>query len=213
MTGLRSNHIAFRILKYDVHHGIGSVVPGTNLYGAVVAQDSGIHGNAGAAEEIHVKVVLVQNHQVNITVDAAVEGEVSLLGIDPVVDGVINFHQQIVFSGQHIGNIGTEGGVAAVVGGDFLAVQNHLSRCIDATELQVNHFVFLIERGGVEGLAVSAGTAPVVVAAVLAVQVVPGVGYIHGGNRTVVISKGPGIVEQGIISHGHQHLLIYYSVA
>ena len=114
-------------------------------------------------------MVLVDDDQPYVPIDAAVEGEVRLLGVHPVVDRVVHRHGQGVVIRQHVGDILAEGGAAAIVGHDLLAVQRHLGGGVDPPELQVHPLGVGVKVGLGEESAVMAGAPPVAVAAVLAV--------------------------------------------
>ena len=65
-----------------------------------------------------------QNMQRYIAVNAAVEGEVGLLGVDGIVVAVVNGNKQLICAIlQGIGDVHTEGRVAALMLGHFLTVQ------------------------------------------------------------------------------------------
>ena len=76
-------------------------------------------------------MVLVDDQQRHIAVDAAVEGEVSLLGVNAVVFAVVDLDGQLIVLAQYGGDICTEGGVTAVVAGDLHAVQRNSCAGID----------------------------------------------------------------------------------
>ena len=95
----------------------------------------------------------------------------------------------------------TEGGVAAVVGADVLAVQQNFGAGIDALELQPDFLRSCVERRSGKGGAVGAGAAPVIVAAVLAVFCVPSVGQLHQSGLAVRPGELPVLHELGDASH------------
>ena len=199
-AGAGGHHIAVGILQRDGDLAL-ACDPGPDVDPAGFAVDGGGHGNAGAAVVIQVKVVFVDGQQEHIPVDAAVEGEIRLLGIDPVIFGVVHLHDHVVLFLQMIGDVGTEGGVAAVMGHDDGAVEDDLCRGVDAVELQINQLILPVSGHG-EGLFVNAGAAPVVIAAVLTVQVVPGVGDVQTGFGAVMVAEEPVCVEDRCFAHG-----------
>lgn len=143
--------------------------------------------DAGVAEVAQSDVVLADHHQADVAVDTAVECKVGLLGVDTVVDAVVHLDGELVVFCQQVGDMDTEGGVAAVVGADVPAVQQNFGAGIDALELQPDFLRSCVERRSGKGGAVGAGAAPVIVAAVLAVFCVPRVGR----STRVVLPSGP----------------------
>ena len=130
--------------------------------------------HAGSAIVVQVKVALFHAQHGYIPVNAAVEGEIRHLGIYRFIGAVVCIdHQQILR--QNFRQLGTEGGVAAVMLGNLLAVPVDLGAAVHAVELQVMHRGAAQFIGG-ECLGVGALASVIVVAAVLAVCAVPGVG-------------------------------------
>ena len=157
--------------------------------------------DAGVAEVAQSDMVLADHHQADVAVDAAVKGEVGLLGVDVVVDAVVHLDGELVVFCQQVGDMDTEGGVAAVVGADVPAVQQNFGAGIDALELQPDFLRSCVERRSGKGGAVGAGAAPVIVAAVLAVFCVPSVGQLHQSGLAVRPGELPVLHELGDASH------------
>ena len=135
-----------------------------------------------------------------IAVNAAVEGEVGLLGVDGVVVAVVNRNNQLICTiVQGIGDVHTEGGVAALVLGHFLPVQADNCSHSNAVKLQ-NRAVTIGQLRFLQFTGVAAGAAVVVVAAVLTVYSVPSVGK---GDRLVMtfLGKSPTGVQQNCFAH------------
>ena len=194
------------------HLGTGGVVdreldlavalhPGLDLDVSVCAVDGGRDLHARAAEVIQRDVVPVDDQQADVTVDAAVEGEVGLLGVDAVIFAVVRLHGQRIAVGQQRRDIRAEGGVAAVVAGDLHPVQRDLSAGIYTLKLQPDLLGILVKSGRRELRLVDAGAAPVVVAAVLTVDIVPGVRQVHGNGLTVRAGELPVLHQLGRASH------------
>ena len=93
---------------------------------AVLALHRGGDLQARAAVVVHIEVVFVDDHQQHVPVDAAVEGEVRLLGVYPVVDAVVHVDGELVFILEEVCYIPAEGGIAAVVAAHLGAVEHHL---------------------------------------------------------------------------------------
>ena len=106
----------------------------------------------------------------------------------------------------------TEGGVAAVVGADVPAVQQNFGAGIDALELQPNFLRSCVEHRSGKGGAVGAGAAPVIVAAVLAVDVVPCVRQVYGSGLTVRAGELPVLHQLGRASHCAPPVLFFYCI-
>ena len=140
-------------------------------------------------------MVLVHHQQAHIPVDAAVEGKVCFLRVNAVVDAVIHLHRELVFCLQKLRDLCPEGGVAAVVGTDFLAVQQHGGAGIDALKLQPDLLLCRVIRRCCKAGAVGAGTTPVIVAAVLTVLGVLGVGQFYGSGHAVRAGELPVLHE------------------
>ena len=146
------------------------------------------------------KVCSGHNMQRYIAVNAAVEGEVGLLGVDGVVVAVVNRNNQLICTiVQGIGDVHTEGGVAALVLGYFLPVQTDNCSHSNAVKLQ-NRAVAIGQLRFLQFTGVAAGAAVVVVAAVLTVYSVPSVGK---GDRLVMtfLGKSPTGVQQNCFAH------------
>ena len=140
------------------------------------------------------------NMQRYIAVNAAVEGEVGLLGVDGVVVAVVNRNNQLICTiVQGIGDVYTEGGVAALVLGHFLPVQADNCSHSNAVKLQ-NRAVAIGQLRFLQVTGVAAGAAVVVIATVLPVYSVPSVGK---GDRLVMtfLGKSPTGVQQNCFAH------------
>ena len=111
----------------------------------------------------------------HIPVDAAVEGEVGPLRVDRLVGAVVDVHDEHVVVAQRLGEGDAERRVAAFMGRQQGSVEMDLRAGVDAAELQPD---VPVRVGGREPDGVGAGAATVVVAAVLAIDRVPGVGQV-----------------------------------
>ena len=140
-------------------------------------------------------VVFVHHQQAHIPVDAAVEGKVCFLGINAVVDAVVYLHRELVFCLQQLRNLCPEGGVATVMGAELLTVQQYGGAGIDALKLQPDLLLCRVKGRCCKAGAVGAGTPPVIVAAVLTVHGVPGVGQCYGSGHAVRAGELPVLHE------------------
>ena len=140
------------------------------------------------------------NMQRYIAVNAAVEGEIGLLGVDGVVVAVVHIHaQQVAAVAQRIGNVHAKCRIAALMLSELLLVQIDLGGHGNGVKLQNGASVFrqddVRQHGGV-----AAGAAVVVIATVLPVDGVPGVGQ---GDGFVVsfFGKNPVLVQKNCLAH------------
>ena len=146
------------------------------------------------------KVRSGHNMQRHIAVNAAVEGEVGLLRVDGVVVAVVHIHaQQVAAVAQRIGNVHAKCRIAALMLSELLLVQIDLGGHGNGVKLQNGASVFrqddVRQHGGV-----AAGAAVVVIATVLPVDGVPGVGQ---GDGFVVsfFGKNPVLVQKNCLAH------------
>ena len=169
---------------------------GLDLEGSAAAVAGlGSDHDAGAAVVLQIEVGVGHADDVHVTVQSAVEGEVGVLGIGVVVGcvGDGNNQQVLALSLAQVGDVCTEGGVAALVVDDLLAVQVDGSLGVGTHKLHEDTAAGQGLHRGLEGLGVPA-LAPVVAAvAVVAVHSVPGVGQIHGGPFSGISGRQAGI--------------------
>ena len=165
----------------QLHPYLGALhmVEGLHPHPAVLPVHAGGDFQPLAAAVVQLEVVLGDKEQQHVPVDAAVEGEVRLLGVHPVVDAVVHVDGEGVLVLEQVRHVPAEGGVAAVVGAHLGAVQLHLRGGVHPPELQVDPLVRPEFRLG-KPLFIDARPPPVVVPPVLAIDGVPGVGQ---GNR------------------------------
>ena len=138
---------------------------------------------------------LVHNQQLHIPVNAAIESKVRHLGVDPVIFAVIHIYLQVVFRLQIGGDITAEGRVATVVSHNLSSVQADPGRGIDPLKLQIHLLGVTVKIGHSKHLAVAACAPLIVIAPVLPVQGVPGVGNIHLACLSVHIRKMPLLIQ------------------
>ena len=139
-----------------------------------------------------IKVGLRDLNQGDVPVQAAVEGEVGLLGVD-VAGAVVHHHPDLPAAlGHDLGDVHPEGGEAALVGPQQRVAGVHAGDVVGALELQILPHPGLGLR---QRQAVGVGSPVVVGAAVLAVQGVPGVGQ---GDK-LPLSGLRGLGEHGLV--------------
>ena len=140
------------------------------------------------------KVSSRYNMQRNIAVNAAIEGEVGFLRVHGVIVAVVYIYaQQVAAVAQRIGNVHAKCRIAALMLSKLLLVQVDLGGHGNGVKLQNDTSVFrqgnVRQHGGV-----AAGAAIVVIAAVLPVHGVPGVGQ-GDGFIVTVFRKNPILIQ------------------
>jgi hypothetical protein len=85
-----------------------------------------------------------------------------------------------------------------------LPVQGHLGRGVDTGKFQVYHLVLPVKFRAGKGFFVGAGTTEIIIAAVLPVQRIPGMGNIHPGNGPFRTGKGPIVIQK--LQHSHKRV-------
>ena len=147
----------------------------------------------------------VQGH---IPVNAAVESKVRFLGVHGVVVAVVHGNCQQIFLFEVVGQVHPEGGVAALVLGQLFPGQVNGGGHGCAVQLQ-NSLAACRDGGLCQGQCIPAGAAVVIVAAVLTVHRIPGVGqgdgltHNGGGDAGVLLGKMPvAMIQQDGLAHG-----------
>ena len=153
------------------------------------------------AKIIQVEMVLVDDQQIHIPVDTAVESEVSLLWVDTVINAVVNPYLHSVFFLQQCCDIRTKGGITAVMSHDSLSIEFNFCRSIDTVKFKVYALLFYVEIRFGKLLFIKACSSAVVIAAVLTVNVVPRMGEIKYGLHTIQIGKLPLLVQIDNMTH------------
>ena len=162
----------------------------------------------GRAAVTQIKMRPRDADQPHLPVQSAVKGEIRLLRVHPVVIAIVHGDGQGVFLTHTSGKVHPEGRVAALVAGQFFTVEVHLRRHGGSGKFQPG-FAALLQSGAVQLTDIPAGPPVIVVAAVLAVGGVPGVGQRYGFAGCLGglqragggLDKGPAGVEQHNGSH------------
>ena len=145
------------------------------------------------------KMGLRHQNQADIPIQAAVESEIRLLGIDGLAAGVADRDSQLVVSLQAVGQIHPEGRIPAGVLGQLFAVQIDFGRHGRALKFQPDPAVFRRFRP-VQVAEIPAFAPVVVVTAVLAVLGVPGVGQRYrdawGIGGVFGLDEGPILIQR-----------------
>ena len=170
--------------------------------------DDGGHLQRGGTVVWQGKVLCRNDVQSYIAVNAAVEGEVCLLGVHGVVVAVVHADRQQIFLFEMFGQVNPKGRIAALVLGQLFAVQVDYSGHSGTVQLQ-NCFAACRDGGLCQSQRIPAGAAVVIVAAVLTVHGVPcvgqGNGLAHhgGGDAGVLLGKMPiAMIQQDGLAHG-----------
>ena len=159
------------IQQRHFHFALGGIVPAANpnLTVLIVVHRLGSDLHARAAKIVQIKMMLADDQQLHIPVNAAVKGKIRLLGVDPVVFFILHLHLQVVFFLQIRRQLHPEGGITALVTAKALAVEGHFRLGIDTGKLQIHQFPGFVECRHGEGLFIHRSGAQIVVTAVLAV--------------------------------------------
>ena len=202
-----SEGLSFQCKGYALcaHHG--GFQSNFNGLGGKVGDDGG-HLQCRGAISGQGKVLCGNDVQSYIAVNAAVEGEVCLLGVHGVVVAVVHADGQQIFLFEVVGQVHPEGGVAALVLGQLFPVQVDGGGHSGTVQLQ-NCFAACRDGGLCQSQRIPAGAAVVIVAAVLTVHGVPcvgqGDGLTHngGGDAGVLLGKMPiAMIQQDGLAHG-----------
>ena len=148
---------------------------------------------------------VVYANKIYISVNTAVEGEVSHLGINGLVDGIFNENCDLAAVLQLFCNVYSPCRVAAVVVSELFAVYEKISGGIGSSELDV-----VKVSGGkgsdVESLCVKTRAAEIIVSAVVAVLGIPCVRKVYcnailASNVGRVFNEEPSAVKIYNVSH------------
>ena len=202
-----SDVLAFQRKGYALCADHGSFQSNFNGLGGKVGDDGG-HLQCRGAISGQGKVLCGNDVQGHIPVNAAVEGEVRLLGVHGVVVAVVHADGQQVLVFQVVGQVHPEGRVAALVLGQLFPVQVNGGGHGCAVQLQ-NSLAACRDGGLFQCQRIPAGAAVVIVAAVLTVHRVPCVGqgdgltHNSGGDAGVLFGKMPvAMIQQDGLAHG-----------
>ena len=202
-----SDVLAFQCKGYALcaHHG--GFQSNFNGLGGKVGDDRGYLQCQGTISG-QGEVLCRDDMQGHIPVNAAVEGKIGFLGIHGVVVAVVHGNCQQIFLFEVVGQVYPEGGVAALVLSQLFTVQVNGSGHGCAVQLQ-NSLAACRDGGLCQGQRIPAGAAVVIVAAVLTVHCVPGVGqgngltHNSGGDARVLLGKMPvALIQQDGLAHG-----------
>ena len=114
---------------------------------------------------------------------------------------VVGDDGQLVLLFQQSGDVRPEGGEATVVVGNLGAVQADLGAVAHTLELQPDLLGSGVKSGGRKAGFIGAAAAPVVVAAILAVDVVPGMGQVDRDGFAIRAGELPVFHQRGRASH------------
>ena len=181
-----------------------------NLNGCVSTVYCGCDLDSGSSVVVKVEMRLVYTDKVDVTVDTAVECKVSHLRIYSLVDGVFNYNCDLGVLCESLSDVYSPGGVTAVVMSELVAVNVEVCGCVCSAELDVVKVCFG-KLCALECLSVKAIAAEVVVAAVLTVDCVPGVGKVYllailAGYVSTILYKQPVLVYVEYFSDGFSPL-------
>ena len=143
-----------------------------------------------------------------ITVDTAIEGKVSHLGIDGFICCIIDQNSDLGFFCQLAGQVYTPSGVATVVDSQAFTADEHFSGGVGTANLQI---VALSCRQIclADGLYIHTIATEIVVASVLAIDSIPAMRQVHNipsfvnscGNFIGLLCKCPLLIDIYNLSH------------
>ena len=147
------------------------------------------------------------HNQIHAPVQSAVEGKVRLLGINPVVIGIVHAHHQGVVFFQIL-QLHPEGAVAALMAANLLTIEHHLTGVGSPQELQPDLIARIDRRFG-QLPGIIAGAPVVIIAAVLTVNRVPGMGQGDslGSLPGTPLGKQPIVMNWEYFTHNRTPLL------
>ena len=183
-----------------MYSAVLGIVPGSYPDGSILATNLGTNRQAASAVMVQIKVILVYNEKLYVTVNTAVKGEVSLLGINSVILGVINLYNHMVIRLKIICNVFAESRISAIMCQYGLSVKDNLCRCVYTVKLDINSLILII-LGSREVLLIGAGAAIIIVAAILTVNVIPSVRNIYLCLCAVVITEEPVVIYKMLLAH------------
>ena len=207
---LLGNQIAFCIQNPIGNHITLTKIHdiGLDLHIGVVAIHNRGYIYAGATQMFQFKMSFRNSHDVHAAVQTTVEGKVCSLGIHGFIGSIVHQNHQTVLITQCIGNFHTPGRVATVMVGKPLAVHIYIGRRIGTVNLQKIFLTFgQVTFGKI--LRITAGSAEVIITAILTILSIPGMGQIHHltmiGNMCRCFGhslyKGPTLVNIQYSSH------------
>ena len=205
----RKGHVLCPAFHPGFHRHVGSM-------GIQIHDRRDLHARRTAVAQR--KVGGRHHDEVYIPVQTAVEGEICFLGIDGVVVAVIHRNDQQVFFFQMRRQIHAEGGIPALVFCQRFAVEHDHRGVSRAVHLQPD-FVGAVMLRHLQAAGVQAGAAVIVIAAVLPVHGVPGVGQVNGlalsarqnGGQIRFFVKLPAFVEVYDGAHKDSPFLCLFS--
>ena len=207
------HHVAF-LVQQGITQALAQLAVGDiylHVYLGILACDDGSDLNAGAAVIIQRKVGLGNTDDVDITVQTAIEGKVSDLRIDLLIGSIVYCQSDHGLQADLGSDIAAPCGVATVVMGKLLAVNVQIGRRVGTTDLDVIALGFG-QLLPIQLLGINGSAAVVIVAAVLAIQSIPGMRQVHkiplriNGSRDLggLLGECPLAVDIGDMTHGYR---------
>ena len=175
--------------------------PGLHSHFGIAALHNRCDLDARGAVIIQLKMAFGHTDQIYVPVQAAIEGKVCHLRINAVIGRIVHQNGQHVFITQILSQIHSPGGETAVMMGKVFAVQIYIGRGCGAANLQIILAGFR-QVCLCDGFCVAAGTAEIVVSAVLAVSCIPGMrqsngipaGGQRGGDFRTILPEEPAVI-------------------
>ena len=186
------------------HYGTVCILHGQCQAVAAVTQNRCLHGaglDVGGQQQTvgtifgNIEMRLVRkDKQLHLPIQTAEEGKVCLRRVHRQIGVVVHLHSQLVFTAVQVrGQIHGEGGETAAMFAHELPVTEH--RCHFAGSAETDKYLGSVGRS--KGFLVPTDALIVVIAAVLPVQSVPGMGQVDSlPRRFAVLAELPALIER-----------------
>ena len=211
-AGNRKHRLAFRAFRLrhapavgvkncDLYRSLRAVLVRLDSYLRVGALHLRRDPQSRRSEIVQGKVMPVYHNEIHIPVNTAVESKVCLLRIHPVVDGIVHRHGQCVLLLQHIPDLHPKSRVPAVVLSHASAVDFHPRGGVDAAKLQIHGLPLPVKFRHGKSAGIASCPAIVIIAAILSIQGIPGMGQIYRLLSAIGQLKLPVVIDTSDFSH------------
>ncbi|GFI65931.1 hypothetical protein IMSAG185_01537 [Lachnospiraceae bacterium] len=131
------------------------------------------HLNAWRPVLFQFKMTPRYTDQIHIPIQSSIKCKVRLLGIHPVICGIVHSDIYLVFFFHHICDVHPERGITAIVDFQKLTIYLYRSCHCRTVKFQKSPVSRLPEMWSVETFSIQAGTAIIIVSTILSVYIVP----------------------------------------
>ena len=152
---------------------------GLNPYSAITSFYLWGNPQSRVSVIVQIKVTVIHNQQIDVSVNAAIKGKVCFLRINPIVHTVVCFYGQMVLLCKELCNVCPKGGITAIVTAYRRPVYKYLGAGINTLKFQIDQLFVLFKFRHIKISLIPAGSPPVIITAVLSIHVIPGMGELH----------------------------------